>query len=379
MYVKKLSLKSYRNLKEVTIEPCPTVNVIYGNNAQGKTNLIESIWLFTGNASFRSGKLSELIDFEEKNCELSMIFEDTRREQKAKIKIHTKKEFYLNQVLLKKSSEIAGHFYCVVFSPADLELASGSPRHRRKFLDLAICQMTPQYTGYLEQYEKVLEQRNALLKDCIRFPDLKDTIDVWDYQLAKLGTILSIYRNDYIKKLSKTASAIYFGLSSEEEQLTVSYDSSVFDEIEKVEKYEDSHIDFYYQKLKEAEDQDIRFGFTSVGIHRDDLELLVNGLPVKTFGSRGQVRSSALALKLGEAEVLKKITGENPIILLDDVMSELDLKRQDYILNHVQDKQVFITCCDIFNTIHLKNGKIFQVDHGKIISDQMIEQKSNRE
>lgn len=370
MIVNKLTLKNYRNLKEAQIEPCKTVNIIYGDNAQGKTNLIEAIWLFTGNNSFRAGKLNEMIQFRESFCELSIKFEDSKREQEAKIKISGKKEFLLNQVPLKKAGEMTGHFFSVIFSPADLNLADGSPRNRRRFLDLAISQLTPQYSGYLEQYERVLEQRNALLKDLYRFPALRDTIEVWDLQLAKLGTILSIYRNDYIEKLSVLVKKIYFGLSSESEQFSVKYRSSVFDEIEKVKQYNDQFINHYFDLLKQNLEQDVKYGFTSAGIHRDDLELFINGLPVKVYGSRGQVRSSVLALKLGEAELLKRVTGENPIMLLDDVMSELDNKRQDYILNHVKDKQVFITCCDIFNTVSLQEGKIFHVENGNILSEQ---------
>ena len=159
-------------------------------------------------------------------------------------------------------------------------------------------------------------------------------------------------------------------MSSESEQFSVKYRSSVFDEIEKVKQYNDQFINHYFDLLKQNLEQDVKYGFTSAGIHRDDLELFINGLPVKVYGSRGQVRSSVLALKLGEAELLKRVTGENPIMLLDDVMSELDNKRQDYILNHVKDKQVFITCCDIFNTVSLQEGKIFHVENGNILSEQ---------
>ncbi|MBC8610892.1 DNA replication and repair protein recF [uncultured Ruminococcus sp.] len=370
MVLKKLTLKNYRNLLSAQIEPCGNVNIIYGDNAQGKTNLIEAIWLFTGNNSFRAGKTSELIHFEQQAAELSILFEDSEREQQAKIKLGTKKEYFLNQVPLKKASEMTGNFYAVIFSPVDLSLADGSPKNRRKFLDAAISQLTPQYSGYLEQYERVLEQRNALLKDLYRFPALRDTIDIWDLQLAKLGTILSIYRNDYVKKLSKLSEKIYFGLSSESEKFSMCYRSSVFDQIETVDHYEDCHIQAYFELLQKNLEQDTKYGFTSVGIHRDDLELMIDHLPVRSYGSRGQIRSSVLALKLGEAELLKRVTGENPIMLLDDVMSELDNKRQDYILNHVKDKQVFITCCDMFNTISLQEGKVFHVENGSILSER---------
>ena len=373
MIVTELKLKNFRNLEAVALTPCRTVNILYGDNAQGKTNLIEALWMFTGNPSFRTGKTGELIRFHQPGCELSMDFSDSRREQRAVIRIGKKsgkKEYFLNQVPLKKSGEMAGHFYAVSFTPADLELADGSPKNRRRFLDLAITQLSPQYGGYLEQYERVLEQRNALLKDLYRFPALRDTIEVWDEQLAKLGTILSIYRGDYVRKLSVPAGRIYRGLSSGEEEFSAEYASSVFERPDEVRRYEDAHISRYRAALAEALEQDQRCGFTSVGVHRDDLELKIGGLPVRTYGSRGQVRSSVLALKLGEAELLRRVTGENPVMLLDDVMSELDNRRQDYILNQVKNQQVFITCCDIFNTVSLQEGKIFHVERGAVISGQ---------
>lgn len=373
MVVTDLKLKNFRNLEEAAIEPCRTVNIIYGDNAQGKTNLIEAIWMFTGNSSFRAGKLGEMIRFEQPACELSVGFSDSEREQCAVIRMGRKsgkKEYFLNQVPLKKAGEMAGHFYAVIFTPADLNLADGSPKNRRRFLDLAIAQLTPQYGGYLEQYERVLEQRNALLKDLYRFPALRDTMAVWDEQLAKLGTILSIYRGDYVRKLSGLARRIYGGLSSGTEEFSVRYASSVFEDIGEVLRYEDRHIDRYREALGQNLEQDMKYGFTSVGVHRDDLELLIDGLPVRTYGSRGQVRSSVLALKLGEAQLLRRVTGENPVMLLDDVMSELDNRRQDYILNQVKNQQVFITCCDIFNTVSLQEGKIFHVERGAVVSEQ---------
>lgn len=373
MVIDKIELKHYRNIGQVELEPCETVNVFYGDNAQGKTNLIEAVWMFTGNSGFRSSKNQELIMFDQPFSELRLLFRDSEREQTGKIKISNKKEYFFNDVPYRKKSEIAGHFYCVVFSPADLDLADGSPKNRRRFLDTAIAQVKPQYLEYLDQYEKVLEQRNALLKDLYRFPDLRDTIDVWDLQLAKLGTILSIYRNDYTEKLDKCTKKIYDGISGGQESFQLRYASSVFQELGALRKYEEQHINDYYHALQEQLAQDMKHGFTSVGIHRDDLDIRINGISVRSFGSRGQLRSSVLTLKLAEAEILTKITGENPVILLDDVMSELDHGRQDYILNHVRQKQVFITCCDVFNTIRMKSGKIFEIKNGTLLSVQDVE------
>lgn len=354
------------------IIPCDTVNVIYGDNGQGKTNLLESIWMLTGNPSFRGAKMGDLISFSEEQAQVHAAFADREREQKIQMKLGTKKSTALNQVPLKKRSDLAGVFYAVVFSPDDLELVKGSPKNRRRFIDLAISQITPQYIGYLEQYEHVLEQRNALLKELNRNSYLKDTLDIWDLQLAKLGTIISIYRKDYIEKLGKITTEIYHGLSSQRENFLLRYLSSAFTEMEGITSYEDRHIKQYLEKMQASLEQDILCGFTNIGVHRDDLDLLVNDLSAKTYGSQGQQRSCILALKLGEASLLYRVTGEKPIILLDDVMSELDANRQDYVLNHVKDQQVFITCCDVFNTIRLKKGKLFKIEAGRLTEEKLF-------
>ncbi len=288
MKLTRITLKNYRNIAQMELSPCDTVNVIYGDNGQGKTNLLESIYLLTGNPSFRGAKLSEVIRFSQKQSQITALFSDQEREQKLSIKLGAKKEILLNQVPLKKYSELAGQFYCVVFSPEDLDFVKGSPKNRRRFLDSAICQITPQYMGYLEQYDHVLEQRNALLKELNRSPYWKDTLDIWDLQLAKLGTILSIYRKDYLAKLGRVSSVIYDGLSSQRERFSLRYLSSGFDSMEEITSYEDEIIKDYLQKLQSFLEQDIRCGFTNVGIHRDDIDLLVNDLPAKTYGSQGQ-------------------------------------------------------------------------------------------
>ncbi len=370
MRLTRITLTNYRNIAQMELAPCDTVNVIYGDNGQGKTNLLESIFLLTGNPSFRGAKLNELIQFSQKQSKITALFSDREREQKLSIKLGTKKEILLNQVPLKKYSELAGQFYCVVFSPEDLDFVKGSPKNRRRFLDSAICQITPQYMGYLEQYERVLEQRNALLKELNRSPYWKDTLDIWDLQLSKLGTILSIYRKDYLEKLGKVSAVIYDGLSSQKEQFSLHYLSSGFASTEEIKSYEDRFIKDYFDRLQSSLEQDIRCGFTNVGIHRDDIDLLINGLSAKTFGSQGQQRSCILALKLSEASLLYRVTGEKPVILLDDVMSELDASRQEYVLNHVKDQQVFITCCDVIHTIRLKEGKIFRIEGGALAEEK---------
>lgn len=366
MKINKVRIQDFRNIPLIEFEPGKNSNVIYGDNGQGKTNILEALWMFTGNGGFRSSKLSELIRFGQKMAEIQIHFEDSQRSQQAKLKLGTAKELQFNHVDVKKSGEATGHFYCVVFSPTDLELVKGSPQKRRRFMDDTISQTTPQYRSYLETYEKVLEQRNALLKDLFRFPELKNTIEIWDMQLAKLGTILSIYRKDYLLKFRKIAKHIYDGISSQKEELELHYRSTIFPDLEQLDCYNDTTIDRYYNKLQETLEQDKKAGFTTVGIHRDELELLINGISAKNFGSQGQQRSCAVTLKLSEAKIVKIVTGEYPVILLDDVMSELDRSRQDYLLNHLKGQQVLITCCDLSDTTQLESGKIFHIEQGTL-------------
>lgn len=368
MILKELAAENYRNLSDLKINACENINVIYGENAQGKTNIIEAIWLFTGNKSFRGANIQELIMFEKEKSSISINFADSKRTQNAIIKLAPKKKIILNSVELKGQAELNGEFLSVVFSPTHLSLVKDGPKNRRKFIDIAISQIKPQYKSYLHSYEKLIDQRNALLRLNSRYCNLKNDIDVWDIQIAKIGTIISIYRNDYIKKLSQIVENIYCGISSDKEKLQINYNSTVFKNIDEqaLKIYDEEKVEVYYNALKEAFENDVKRGSSSVGVHRDDLDIFTNSHSTRLYGSQGQQRSAIIALKMGEAELLKKVTGEKPIMLLDDVMSELDEKRQDYILNHVKDMQVFITCCDFINTLRLQQGRLFKIENGMI-------------
>lgn len=376
MTLTELKLFGYRNIGELDLFPCENVNIIYGDNAQGKTNLIEAIWLFTGNSSFRGAKSGELIGFNEEQARLTSRFCDKEREQEAVIQLYknekssNRRKITLNSVPISSFAELNGSFFAVVFSPAHLSLIKDGPKGRRHFLDIAIAQIKPQYESYLSQYERLLEQRNALIKNAYHYRNLEENIEVWDSQLAKIGTVISIFRYDYVKKLAVLAGEIYDGLSDGRERLSISYQSTVFES--PVFNYDDSSVLEHFNRLREGLPNDLKQGFTGMGVHRDDLEVLLDERQAKAYGSQGQQRSSVIALKLAEATLLKKVTGENPIMLLDDVMSELDIKRQDYILNHVKDLQVFITCCDVVNTKGLRKGRLFKLEGGRIIKQEEI-------
>lgn len=354
-------LDGYRNLNRVRIKPHPKMNIIYGQNAQGKTNLMEGISLFSGGRPLRNSPDSKRIGFDRELAALKIWFDDGKRKQEAEIVLGRKNRFSCNRVPFKSISEFSGIFPTVFFSPAHLSIVQGEPRLRRQFLDRAIAQLRNDYSNYLNQYERVLTQRNALLKTMKS--EAVNYLDVWDKQLAQLGSVISILRQDYVNKMQPISNKIYQGISTGKEKLSVSYSSTVFEE--KIDKiYSSEKVEKYLKALSDSREKDIITGHTSVGIHRDDLSLKIGDLGVREYGSQGQQRSCVIVLKLTEAELLKNIVGSEPIVLLDDVMSELDESRQDYILNHVKNHQVFITCCDISNTLRLQKGKIYKMDNG---------------
>jgi len=362
MRVNSLKATDYRNIKSLEIFPCENVNIIYGENAQGKTNLLESIWLFTGCRSFRGSKEQEFIKFDSTFASLNIGFFGNGREQCAKIKIEDKRRAELNGVSLSSVSKLIGEFFAVVFAPTHLSLVKEGPAQRRKFLDIALCQLKPRYANALTQYNRAILQRNALLKDITYHSELVDTLERWDDKLCTLGAVITAERIKYIKRLEPFIEEIYGGISNGREIMKASY----LTQTQLVANIETELKQELLQQFKLSRKQDIFSGSTSIGPHRDDLNIEINGLLARSFGSQGQQRSCALALKLAEAEIIKSITGEQPVALLDDVMSELDNIRQDYILNHIEDRQVFITCCEPSALLKMSGGKAFELKEGAL-------------
>lgn len=360
MNVIHFEAKNFRNLESISIDPSDGINIIYGKNAQGKTNLLEGLWLFTGCRSFRGSKDSELVNFNSAKSVLQMDFFADEREQSAHLEIGEGRKFMLNGIKMKSSGEIMGKFLCVVFSPVHLSLIKDGPYERRRFLDIAISQLKPKYGITLSQYNKAVAQRNILLKDIALHPELYDTLDIWEERIAFFASEIIRQRIGYINKLGLFASDIYGGLSSGREKLDISYlqGTAVMGDT-KQELYESMKYQLYASRKN-----DLITGHTSVGPHRDDLEVKIDRLVARSYGSQGQQRSAALALKLGEAAVIRSFTDEQPVALLDDVMSELDETRQNYILNHIKDWQVFITCCDPSTVKNLRYGKKIYIEDG---------------
>ena len=354
MRIKSLKIENFRNIKDIQIFPSDEMNVIYGENAQGKTNIIEAIWLFTGAKSFRGAKDEELKRFGCEKARLKIEFEAEKIEKSAQIEINDKRIACLNEKPLKSVSHLAGKFNAIIFSPTDLRLLSDGPKVRRKFLDMAICQLYPTYIEILRGYTKAVTQRNKILKDFKNNSSVLPLLDVFENEIALSGEKIIKYRLRYIEILKEFIPEIYKGISNGQENLEIEYISS-------------NKSENLLTELKNSRKEDMFTYKTSVGPHRDDLEFKINGISAKNFGSQGQKRSVALSLKLAEAKILNKNTGEYPVCLLDDIMSELDPERQNFILNHIKEMQTFLSCCDPETLKHLKEGKRFKIKNGEVL------------
>jgi DNA replication and repair protein RecF len=376
-----LKAVNFRNLEEICFKPCAGVNVLYGDNAQGKTNLIEALWLFTGSRSFRGSRDSEFIKFNNSYARLSLDFISNGEQNNSTITISDTKQATLNGLKLDSVSGLSGHFCAVVFSPDHLNLVKGGPQNRRNFIDGAITEIFPRYSALVSEYKNVLRQRNTLLKDIPLHSELLDTLSVWDEKLAKCGASIIFTRLRYLKKLTAHSAEIYKGIASspengeikeKNEELKLEYSAfgglkylcEISDSREAVSKIKDE----LFNALTLQHTADIENGCTCIGPHRDDIKVSISGIDARVYASQGQQRSAVLALKLSEAAVLTESVGEPPVLLLDDVMSELDRFRQRFILNNIGGCQVFITCCDPYGLDEIESESVFKIKNGRIIS-----------
>ena len=355
MKITELRLEGYRNIENISLSPCEGVNIIYGENAQGKTNILEAIFLFTGLKSFRSSRDSELVMFGRDFSKINTQFETSHRKNTAEIKITDRRRASLNGVSLKSPTELMSRFHASLFSPGFMSLIQNGPSERRKFIDSAICQIKPRYASLLAEYTKLVKQRNAILKDTEDIKSARLFLECINDAFINLGEEIYKERKEYLDLLLPYVSEIYSGLSSGKEEISFTY-------LRKGYHGEDSLCEI----VKNHERAELNAGITLTGPHRDDIEININGVSARSFGSQGQKRSAAIALKLSEAQVIKSITGEEPVILLDDVMSELDTLKQDYILNHIKNRQVFITCCDPGSILRMSEGKTFSIKEGRL-------------
>ncbi len=354
MYIEKIKLQNFRNYEQLELSLNKDINIIYGNNAQGKTNILEAIFLSSFGKSFRTNKEKEMIRFNEQRCLVEIFYQKKDRDGKVKIEISTKKQISLNGVKLKKLSELLGNINIVIFTPDDINILKDGPASRRRFLDMMIGQLRPNYVYNLNMYLKTIEQRNNYLRQIREENKPEEMLEIWDENLAEYGEKIYIYRNEFIKKLLNKINNIHKNITDAKEEIRIEYLSNC------------DNKENYLKLLKERRKLDIIKGYTTKGIHRDDFVIYINDKEVSTYGSQGQNRTAVLSLKLSELQVVYDEIGEYPILLLDDFMSELDEVRRKNFLNNIKNTQVILTGTDKIELSDVEYSS-FNVKEGKII------------
>lgn len=357
MYIKSLELQDYRNYEQLNIAFDPGINILYGDNAQGKTNILEAVFLAATTKSHRGSKDSEIIRFSKEESHIRSFIQ--KDEVTHRIDMHLKKNrskgAAIDGITIRRSSELFGLCNIIFFSPEDLGIIKNGPSQRRRFMDTELCQLDKIYLQYLAKYNKVLYQRNSLLKQIYYDKSKLAMLDVWDEQLIEYGTYIIKRRIDFVKELNNIIQSKHKMLTGGAEEIVLEYEHNV-------------ETQAFANTLSSKRDLDLRNCNTSVGPHRDDIRFLVNGIDIRRFGSQGQQRTAALSLKLSEIEMVKKIIKDSPILLLDDVLSELDSNRQNYLLNNIHDVQVIITCTGLneFVNSRLHMNMVYEVVNGTI-------------
>jgi len=358
MIIKSIKLKNYRNYESLTLQLNEKTNIFHGDNGQGKTNLLEALYLTGTTKSHRGTKDKDIIQFNHDEGHIELVVE--KKGVQTVIDVHLKKYhskgFAINKIPIRKASEYLGLVHFIFFSPEDLSLIKGGPSARRRFLDLELSQLDKVYLANLSNYNRVVHQRNALLRELYHRPQEIETLDIWDIQLMEYGKKIIAAREDFIRKINQIIHEIHQKLTGGKEGLEIRYEKNVREwEFEK--------------QVKKNREKDIRQKNTSVGPHRDDCSFLCEGIDLRYFGSQGQQRTAALSLKLSEMELVKKLIKDTPILLLDDVLSELDQKRQHYLLSNIGEFQTMITCTgyDELMENYFSENKIYKVSEGKII------------
>ena len=361
MYIREVELKNFRNYEHLNLKFNENVNFIIGNNAQGKTNLLESIFICSMGKSFRTSKDAEMIRFEKDFSKIKVTAQKQLFPVDVEITLRKDqgKSIKVNGMNISRTSDLLENLYIVIFSTEDLKIVKDEPEKRRKFIDRELCQIKPSYYDNLNRYKKALLQRNAYLKE----PRIDEgVLEIWDAELAQYGSQIIAQRNEFIKKLSKISSQIHHGITNHKECLEIFYEPSI--------QTCENQKQIFIEELQKCRRRDIRNRTTGKGPHKDDLQLKANGIDIRNFGSQGQQRTAALSLKLSEIRLIREETGENPILLLDDVLSELDQERQNFLIRSLSDTQIFITTTEISRQAIQSLGEIryFNIENGKIIS-----------
>ena len=357
MIIKSLKLDHFRNYDSLNIDFMDGTTILYGDNAQGKTNILEAIYVAATSKSHKGSKDKEMIQFNQDEAHINIKIEKNGSDYV--VDMHLKKNklkgIAINKIPIKKASELFGILNVVFFSPEDLNIIKNGPSERRRFLDLELCQLDKIYLNDLVSYNKILNQRNKLLKDILFKPDLESTLEIWNEQLIDYGTRIIKKRAEFIQELNSIIFGIHKKLSGNREDLMIQYEPNV-------------HEKYFREELLKQQDKDKKTLSTSVGPHRDDFCIFIKNVDIRKYGSQGQQRSAALSLKLSEIEFVKSMIHDKPVLLLDDVLSELDSLRQHQLLESIHDVQTVITCTglDEFIKNRFKINRVYQVINGKI-------------
>ena len=355
MYIKTLTLENFRNYEKQNLTFSPDINIIYGENGQGKTNIIEALYFFCNGKSYRTVRENEVINFKKNYSKININFCDDKRENSSEIIISEKKIVKVNDIPLSKLSEIVGMLNMVIFTPDMLNIIKEGPSVRRQFIDILLSQLKPYYFKTLLNYYKVIYQRNNIIKS--KDKNMYSTLPVWNEKAAEYGTIICEYREKIIEDLNKYINNLPYNI--EKENLKLEYLPSVKDDFKNKENF--------VNQLEKNFEREIEKGVTLIGPHRDDFEIFLNDKSIKKYGSQGQMRTCVLKLKLSECEIIKNELKREPVLLLDDILSELDEKRKEFFLNNIKDKQIFITTTEK-EIIKNSSCKYFHVSDGKIIN-----------
>ena len=371
MQCNKITVENFRNIKTAEVSFSPSVNLLLGDNAQGKTNLLEAISLMALGKSFRGARDADLIRFGEDRASVILDYSDHIREMRlsATLMAGRKRRMEQNGLPVAKMSELIGGLRVVLFCPEHLSIIKSGPELRRNFLDVAISQLKPVYMGALQRYQRILKERNRLIKEASESDaarrTMEDTIDVWSEQLASEGAVIARYRVEYIQKMRQAAKDVFADMTGGVEIPDFHYLGTAHLPFE--EDYLDTQKtkEAYLNLLTTSHAREIGAGYTLWGIHRDDVDITLNGVCARLFASQGQQRSLALAMKLAEGEICHAASTEHPVYLFDDVLSELDAKRRDYLTSRIRDKQVILTTCEQTETERLKDANVIRVSGGR--------------
>ena len=370
MIITYAEIDGFRNLKGISFQPDTKYNIIVGANAQGKTNLLEAMWILSGCRSFRGSKEKDYIALGGDRMSSRIKLRDSVREQKIEYTMfrsaNTPKQILLNGVSHKGTRALFDVFKCIAFIPDDVDIIKGAPEKRRSFIDMAASQLNPAFVVHISKSNTIMNHRNALLKSISQGGPGSEVLEIWDRQAAHEGAVISYMRHDYVSKINEICRELYQTISGGSEVLELEYRSNVYRKEDFEKPCGEDAFEKYYRRLRENCEYDIRTGITHAGVNRDEIDIKINGVSAKEYGSQGQIKSAALVMKLAQAEIYMKRSKDAPVVFLDDVMGELDENRQRFVFDIIKDMQVFLTTPNEGAILPGISGKVIRINGGSI-------------